>query len=199
IYLPGEKNPYALMMSFDFSNPMSFEFYGDPKEYPAYTIVTEKDEEYDEYYSYVEYNISVWLHPLKPEEAPTGQIETFGVKAENLAKPEGCRTVIVEASESDFIVQTSSITFRFFGDHLTTEADTTFCRDAIIDALEAGGCTFSSAFNPDQKMTGKELKDNGIGSYLIYKGDKSYLLMVNPDSDFGHYGDGYAVFIRATN
>ncbi|MBP5670030.1 MAG: hypothetical protein J6X14_06950, partial [Lachnospiraceae bacterium] len=38
LYMPGEKNPYYLMLQFDFGNPMTFEFYGDPDEYPAYTI-----------------------------------------------------------------------------------------------------------------------------------------------------------------
>lgn len=198
LYMPGEKNPYYLMLQFDFGNPMTFEFYGDPGEYPAYTIKTEHDEEYDEYYSWVEYNLTVCLQPLKEAEAPTGSIEAFGVKAENLAAPEGVRAVVVLDSDPEAWTPRSTITFKFYGDHLTTEEDVIACRDSIIDALEAGGCTFASALNTEQKMTGQELKDNGIGSYMIYKGGKEYLLMVNPDSDCGHYGDGYAVIIQAT-
>ena len=42
-------------------------------------------------------------------------------------------------------------------------------------------------------MTAAELKEAGIGSYTVQKDGKSYLLMVDNDSEFNEFGGSYGV------
>ena len=44
-----------------------------------------------------------------------------------------------------------------------------------------------------KEMTASELKEAGIGSYMIENNGKKFLLMVDSDSEFNEFGGSYGV------
>ncbi|MBQ5973137.1 MAG: hypothetical protein IJL69_02965 [Oscillospiraceae bacterium] len=51
------------------------------------------------------------------------------------------------------------------------------------------------ALQSEQTVTAEELKAEGIGTYLAEKDGKQFLIMVDPDSGYGDFGEGYGVIL----
>ena len=85
-----------------------------------------------------------------------------------------------------------SIKIRFYSDHMTTKEEFIACRDLIMDKLAENGAKFTHSMS-GKEMTAAELKEANIGSYGIEKGDKKFILMVDPDSEFNEFGGSYGV------
>lgn len=180
IYLANEKQPYRMRLSFDFKNDMEFEYYTDSPN-PAFTV-TEKGENY-----YIIYNLSISLNPLKTETEFKGSIDSLGLKAEDLKVNDSVRAVSMSENMNGAALKIS-----FFADHFTTKEDSIACRDLLMDKLAEKGAKFSHALS-GKEMTPAELKEAGIGSYMIESNGKKFLLMVDSDSEFNEFGGGYGV------
>ena len=89
------------------------------------------------------------------------------------------------------------VSFSFYSDHLTTQEDIELIRTSFIDKLAEKGATFEHSFGGVK--TAEELKSEGIGSYVVLKGDSKYQIMVNPDSAYGDFGDGYYLIFTKVN
>ena len=185
-YMPGEGNEFRLKFAFDFGEPMDFEYYGEESEHPG-VVLTER-EEYGEVNYYVVYNFKVWLNPMKTESSFTGSNSVFGFSADELKFSSSLRSVTV----SD-----GGVNFYFYSDHLTTAEEIDLLRTSFIDKLAEKGVTFEHTFGGEK--TAEELKEEGIGSYVAIKGENKYQVMVNPDSSYGDFGDGYYLIFQKVN
>ena len=193
IYGKEEKQPYRMRISFDFGDGMDFEYYSyydDPN--PNYTVVERKDD-YGEDHAYIEYNLCISLNPINNKEEYEGEFASLGLKAEDLKGVENVRKVSM--GEAAFM---SSINFSFYADHVTTEAETESCRTLLIDKLAEKGCKFYDALT-DTEYIAAELKESGKASYYVEKGDSKFLLIVDPDSGFGDFGDSYGLVLTKKN
>ncbi len=187
IYLKDEKQGYRMRLGFNFNGEESFEYYGE--ENSAYTIIEERDEDGD-IYCYIQYNVSISLNPIKTQEEYEGDFPTLGLKAEDLKGISGVRAV--KMGEASYM---SSIAFNFYADHVTTEEETEQCRVLLIEKLAEKGAKFFNALDSDQEMSAEELKASGKGSYYVQRNGTTFLLIVDPDSAFGDFGDGYGVVL----
>ena len=192
IYMKEEKQPYRLHLCYDFTDGMSFEYYGENTN--GITVVEEEDDYGDPHY-YVKYNLRVCLNPLKTEQSYEGSISALDLSAEDF------RGILdslraVEAGEGAFM---SSVNFKFYTDHVTTEEEIGTLRTAVIDKLAAKGAKFFDGFDLDKEYSSDELKETGKSSYYVQKGDATYLLSVNPDSEFGDFGDSYGIILTKKN
>lgn len=194
IYCKEEKQPYRMRISFDFGNGMDFEYYSyyDEKN-PNYTVVERKDD-YGETHAYVEYNLCVSLNPLNNKEEYEGEFASLGLKAEDLKGVENVRRI--EMSEASYM---SAINFKFYADHITTEEEIKQCRELLIDKLAEKGAKFYDGLDTDKAMTASELKDSGKGSYYVERNGVKFMLMVNPDSASGDFGNSYGLILTKTN
>ena len=182
VYFAQEKQPYRMRLSYDFSKDMEFEYYVDPENHnPAFTI-TERGEEF-----FIVYNLSVSLNPLTTEQEFKGSFDSLGLKAEDLKVNENVRAVNMSEGANG-----GSIKIRFYSDHMTTKEEFIACRDLIMDKLAENGAKFTHSMS-GKEMTAAELKEANIGSYGIEKGDKKFILMVDPDSEFNEFGGSYGV------
>ncbi len=191
LYLPNEKQPYRVRLSYDFGQDMEDEYYWDGE--PTPYVLTEKDDGYGETRTYIVYNLEISLNPMKTEREITGEYEELGLKASDLDVNENLRCV--EIAKGSYM---SSINFRFYSDHVTTEEDVKACRDAVIDKLAANGGVFRPTFNPDATLTADELKA-GTGGYTVDVNGGRYMITVNPDSAYGDFGDGYGLIVQKSN
>lgn len=189
IYLPGEKQPYRMRLSFDFENDMSFEYYADPN--PAYVIETEK-EDGEEYY-YVRYNLTVSLNPLKTETEFDSEFPSLGLKAEELKLNDNVRAV--KLGEASFL---SSISIVFYTDHIATEEEFIGCRNLVIDKLAEKGAKFYPAIQ-DKELTAEELKEAGYGTFYVVKDDNKFMFMTEGDSTYNDFGSYYQFNIGKQN
>ena len=185
IYQKEDKQAYRMRVGFNFNGEESFEYYGDDNS--AYTILEETDE-YGDTYRYVQYNVSISLNPMKTQEEYEGDFPTLGLKAEDLKGIPGVRAV--KMGEGAYM---SSIAFNFYADHVTTEEEIDQCRMLLIDKLAEKGAKFFDALNQEKELTAEELKTSGKGTYYVQRNGVVFLLIVDPDSAFGDFGDGYAV------
>ena len=188
IYLPEEKQAYRMRLSFEFDSPMTFEWYDEDNK--NFDIHWEKDEDGYEY-GYIQYNLSISLNPMDTTQSFEGELSQFGMKAEDFKDIPNIRAVSL--GKGDF---SDAATFRFYADHVTTEEEHEFIRKKLIDKFAEGGWKFYHAFNTEQELSADELKDQGIGSYYVAKDDQLYLLMVDPDSEYGEFGGGYGIYIQ---
>lgn len=189
IYCKEEKQPYRMQIAFDFGEKMSFEYYeywDNPN--PAFTVV--EREEDGETEAYIEYNLRVTLNPIKNSEEYEGEFPSLGLKPEDLKGVEGVRKISL--GEAAYM---SSINFTFYADHVTTEAEAEQCRTLLIDKLSEKGAKFYDGLDQSKELTAAELKESGKGSYYVEKDGNVFLLIVNPDSDVGHFGDSYGLVL----
>ncbi|MBP5235915.1 MAG: hypothetical protein J6128_00010 [Clostridia bacterium] len=193
IYLKDEKQPYRLHLSYDFTDDMSFEFYGD--DIPAGVTVVEEKDDYGDSRYYVKYDLKVCLNPLKTAQSFEGTISALDLSAEDF---EGVLDSLraVEAGEGAFM---SSVNFNFYSDHAATEEEIETLRTAIIDKLAAKGAKFYDGFDLDKEYTAEELKETGKSGYYVQKGDATFLLTVNPDSGYGDFGEFYGIVLTKKN
>ncbi len=194
IYCKEEKQPYKLCISFDFDNGMEFEYYqyyDDPN--PNFTVV-EKEDDYGDVSAFIEYDVDISLSPMKNQEEYEGEFATLGLKAEDLKGVENVRKIYM--GEADYM---SSIAFYFYSDHVTTEDDVNQCRELLIDKLAANGAKFYDGMDDSNEMTADELKSSGKGSYYVERNGTRFMVMVNPDSSTGYFGDSYGLILTKTN
>lgn len=191
IYLPEEKQAYRMRLSFDIENGMAFEWYDEDDK--NYVITWEKDE-YGEEYGYISYNLSISLNPLNTTSTFEGELPQFSMKAEDFKDLPNIRAVSL--GKGDF---SDTANFYFYSDHLTTEEELDTIRKRLIDKFADAGCSFFHAFNTEMEMTADEMKDQGIGSYYVKKDDALYLLMVDPDTEYGEFGGKYGVYLKKAN
>ncbi len=184
VYLPGERAPYRIRLSFDFSKDMDFEYYSD-KPNPAFTV-TEK-EVHGEMHNFIVYNLAISLNPIKTAPEFKGSIASLGITAEDLKLNDSIRRVNMQENPMG-----GSISVGFYSDHFTTKEEFAAIRDKIIDTLEAKGGKFSHAMN-GQEMSAAQLKEKAIGSYIVENNGKKYMVMVNSDSEFGEFGGSYGL------
>ncbi|MBQ7600292.1 MAG: hypothetical protein IJU57_06455 [Clostridia bacterium] len=185
VYLPEEKQKYRLKIQFDYKYGMGFEWYGDDD--PAFVITPGGDDEYDT----IQYDVQIWLNPMKTEQVFSGSFDGLGLKADDLKLLDNLRGV--EISTGTFM---NSLWFMFYSDHLTTSEEVEALRTGLIDKLASNGCTFALALNPDEKVSADDLKGGGYGTYIAELNGTQYLIMVNPDSSSGDFGDSYGVMIQ---
>jgi len=187
IYCEKEQQPYRMRLSFDFEHPMTFEYY-DEDDHGF--VVHEETDDYGDSYRYIQYNLAVSLNPMNTEEEYSGSLSALGLSAEDLRGVNGVRSVrIGEAAV------TSSLNFHFYADHVTTQEELEACRVLLIDKLAAAGAKFYDAFASDTELSADALKASGKGTYLVVRGGSTFFIMVNPDSAFGDFGDGFGVMI----
>ena len=186
IYAANEKQPYRMRLSYDFSKDMEFEYYVDPdKHNPAFTI-TERGEGDDAQF-FIVYNLSISLNPLKTEQEFKGSFDSLGLKAEDLKINDSVRAVSMSEGANG-----GNIKISFYQDHFTTKEESIACRDLIIDKLAEKGAKFSHAMS-GKEMTAAELKEAGIGSYMVENNGKKFMLMVDQNSEFNEFGGSYGV------
>ena len=184
IYSANEKQPYRMRLSYDFSKDMEFEYYSDEPN-PAFTITEKKDG--DDVRSYIYYNLSVSLNPLKTEQEFKGSFDSLGLKPEDLKLNDNVRSVVLSEGANG-----GTMKIRFYSDHLTTKEEFESCRNLITDKLAEKGAKFSHTLS-GQEMTADELKEKAIGSYSIEMNGKKFTMMVDTDSEFGEFGGSYGV------
>ena len=184
IYLPNEKQPYRMRLSYDFSKDMEMEYYTDSPN-PAFTV-TEIGEG-DDARNFIVYNLAVSLNPLKNEPEWSGSFDSLGIKAEDLKANDNVRSVSMAEGQNG-----GSIKIRFYSDHYTTKEEFEQCRDRIAEKLAEKGCKFSHSLS-GKEMTAADLKAEGIGSYTVEKDGKKFLLMLDSDSEFNEFGGNYGV------
>lgn len=194
IYGKEEKQPYRMRISFDFGDGMDFEYYAyydDPN--PNYTVVERKDD-YGEEHAYIEYNLCVSLNPMNNKEEYEGEFASLGLKAEDLKGLQNVRRVSM--GEAAYM---SSINFVFYSDHITTEEEVNQCRELLIDKLAENGAKFYDGLNDNIELSASELKESGKGSYYVENSGVKYMIMVNPDSGAGDFGDSYGLVLTKKN
>ena len=184
IYFAGEKQPYRMRLSYDFSKDMEMEYYTDSPN-PAFTV-TERGSG-DDVRTFIVYNLSISLNPLKTAPEISGSFDSLGIKADDLKGNDNVRAITMSENANGGTMQ-----FRFYSDHLTTKAEYEECRDRIADKLAEKGCTFSHAMS-GEPLTAADLKAKAIGSYMVEKNGKKYLVMVDNNSEFNEYGGSYGV------
>ncbi len=187
-YPPQERSPYRMRVSFDFGSGMSFEYYGEPN--PAF-VITEETDDYGDTYSYINYDLSISLNPVDTQEVVEGSLDTIGLKAEELKGVANVRKIALSEGSS-----MSSGGFSFYADHETTEEEFNACRDKLLDALAAKGARFTVL---EEAISPEEIKERDIHAYSFTLGEKSYMLMLNPDSEWGDLGGYYGFILSAVN
>ena len=176
IYLPGEQQDKRLRISFDFENPMSFEYYADEPN-PAFEVV-EKDESY-----FIEYNFVVSLNPLKNKVELEGAIDALNLKAEDLAGIPHVRLVRLNSGG----MMGPGMDVAFFADYQLEKEGIEAVHKKLLDVLTAKGCKFQHAFS-GKDMTPEELAAQGIHSYGIKLNDQQFTLMTFSDDRVGDFG-----------
>ena len=175
-YLPGEQQDKRLRISFDFENPMSFEYYADEPN-PAFEVV-EKDESY-----FIEYNFVVSLNPLKNKVELEGAIDALNLKAEDLAGIPHVRLVRLNSGG----MMGPGMDVAFFADYQLEKEGIEAVHKKLLDVLTAKGCKFQHAFS-GKDMTPEELTAQGIHSYGIKLNDQQFTLMTFSDDRVGDFG-----------
>ena len=176
IYQPEEQKDKRLRISFDFENPMSFEYYADEPN-PAFEVI-EKDEQY-----LIEYNFAVSLNPMKNKVETEGNIDALNLKAEDLAGIPNVR--VVRMSSGGMMGPGMDITF--FPDHQLTKESIEAVHKKVLDVLAAKGCKFQHAFS-GKEMTAEELTAQGIHSYGVKLNDQQFTMMTISDDRVGDFG-----------
>lgn len=176
LYQPGEQKDMLLRMTFDFENPMSFEYYAeDPN--PAFVIV-ERDDEY-----YIDYNFTVSLKAMKNQVELEGSIDALNLKAEDLAGIPNVRVVRM----SNGGAMGAGMDIAFFPDHQLTKESFEAVHKKVLDVLASKGCKFQHTFS-GKEMTAEQLTAEGIHSYGVSLNDQKFLMMTLCDDRVGDFG-----------
>lgn len=182
LYQPEEGKDMRLRITFDWKNPMSFEYYADEIN-PAFEIDEEKDDEGEVHYA-VNYNFEVSLNPMDNKPEAEGSIDALGITAGDIAGVPGIRSVRLSSTN-----QGGAIAVGYYADHLVTEADGTAIHGRVADALAAKGAKFYHAMS-GKEYTAEQLKADGIRTYMVEKDGVKYLLMPHGDASVGYFGSG---------
>lgn len=175
LFQPKEEQDIRLRMTFDFENPMSFEFYEDEPN-PAFEVV-ERDGE-----SYIDYNFELSLNRMKNQVETEGSIEALNLKAEDMAGIPHVRVVSMGSGAMG-----SSMDVAFYPDHQLTEESFAAVHKKVLEVLTAKGCKFSHAFS-GKEMTPEQLSAEGIHSYGVKLNDQQFLMMTMCDDRVGDFG-----------
>ncbi len=191
LYQPEEGKDMRLRITFDWKNPMGFEYYADEIN-PAFEIDEEKDDEGDVHYA-VNYNFEVSLNPMDNKSVAEGSIDALGITAADIAGVPGIRSVKLSSTNSG-----GAIGVGYYADHLVTEADGAAIHGRVADALAAKGVKFYNALS-GKEYTAEQLKADGIRTYMVEKDGVKYLMMPHGDASVGHFGSGLSFgFTKAT-
>lgn len=177
IYQPTDKKDMSLRMSFDFVNPMSFEYYADEPN-PAYEIVERDDQ------MFIEYDFTVSLCAIDNKTAMKGAFEPLGIKAEDLSGLPNVRVVEMGSGAMGGTIGVS-----FYRDHQLAEGDKDAIHDKLVEVLEAKGATFTHTLS-GKPYTAEQLKAEKIRSYGVEKDGKKYVMMAMSDDRIGDFGGG---------
>lgn len=188
IYLPEEKQDKRLRISFDFVNPMSFEYYADEPN-PAFVVKKAQNEDEQDV---IEYNFGVSLNPLKNKQELEGSIESLNLKAEDFAGIPNVRVVRLGDAQSP------GMTISYYGDHQLTKESFEAVHKKVLDVLTAKGCQFQHAFS-GKEMTAEELSAQGIHSYGVKLNDKQYIMLTLCDDRVGDFGGSIKFLFNKTN
>ena len=175
IFQPEEQQDMRLRMTFDFENPMSFEFYEDEPN-PAFEVV-ERDGGF-----YIDYNFELSLNRMKNQVETEGSIEALNLKAEDMAGIPHVRVVTMGSGAMG-----SSMDVAFYPDHQLTEESFAAVHKKVLEVLTAKGCKFSHAFS-GKEMTPEQLAAENIRSYGVKLNDQQFLMMTMCDDRVGDFG-----------
>lgn len=175
LFQPEEQQDMRLRMTFDFENPMSFEFYEDEPN-PAFEVV-ERDGGF-----YIDYNFELSLNRMKNQVETEGSIEALNLKAEDMAGVPHIRVVRMGSGAMG-----SSMDVAFYPDHQLTEESFAAVHKKVLDVLTAKGCKFSHALS-GKEMTPEQLATENIRSYGVKLNDQQFLMMTMCDDRVGDFG-----------
>lgn len=175
LFQPEEQQDMRLRMTFDFENPMSFEFYEDEPN-PAFEVV-ERDGGF-----YIDYNFELSLNRMKNQVETEGSIEALNLKAEDMAGIPHVRVVTMGSGAMG-----SSMDVAFYPDHQLTEESFAAVHKKVLEVLTAKGCKFSHAFS-GKEMTPEQLAAENIRSYGVKLNDQQFLMMTMCDDRVGDFG-----------
>ena len=193
VYCPGEKQPYRMRIAFDFGEGMDFEYYSYYDEPDPNFTVVERTDDYGETHAYIEYDLKIDLNPMNNTEEFEREFPSLGLVASDLKGVNGVRKVSM--GEASYM---SSVNFIFYTDHVTSQEETEECRKLLIDKLGEKGAKFFDGLDLSKELSAAELKDSGKSSYYVQKDGVTFMLMVDPDSAYGDFGDSYGVVLTKT-
>lgn len=176
IFQPEEQQDIRLRMTFDFENPMSFEFYEDESN-PAFEVV-ERDGGF-----YIDYNFELSLNRMKNQVELEGSIDALNLKAEDLAGIPNVRVVRM----SNGGAMGAGMDIAFFPDHQLTKESFEAVHKKVLDVLASKGCKFQHTFS-GKEMTAEQLTAEGIHSYGVSLNDQKFLMMTLCDDRVGDFG-----------